>query len=173
MNTIYVNLSSIYENQTIKKEINNIKGNSTIQFILTGVNEEVNHALSLELNWGDSSNIESYKKDLVFNYREKSIFDEILYGKLGGSVMTQYEHTYTPNPSANFTSLTAQLLIYYSNGVYANLYFPITLISESYYDNIKKFTINNTQMNSLSTSNTIANLESKYTKQTYITYLQK
>lgn len=173
MNTIYVNLSSIYENQTIKKEINNIKGNSTIQFILTGINEEVNDALSLELNWGDSSNIESYKKDLVFNYKEKSIFDEILYGKLGGSVMTQYKHTYTPNLSANFTSLTAQLLIYYSNGVYADLYFPITLISESYYDNIKKFSINNTQMNSLSTSNTIANLESKYTKQTYITYLQK
>lgn len=93
MNTIYVNLSSIYENQTIKKEINNIKGNSTIQFILTGINEEVNDALSLELNWGDSSNIESYKKDLVFNYKEKSIFDEILYGKLGGSVMTQYKHT--------------------------------------------------------------------------------
>lgn len=173
MNTIYVNLSSIYENQTIKKSGINIKSDSTIQFILTGISEEVNDVISLEINWGDNSSVESFKKDLVFNYREKSIFDEILYGKLGGSVMAQYDHTYSTELSTNFTALTAQLLFYYSNGVYANVYFPITLVSESYYDNIKKFAISNTQMNSLSSSNTVANLESKYNKQTYITYLQK
>ena len=87
--------------------------------------------------------------------------------------MTFYNHPFDLNPSSNFTTLTAQLLIYYSNGVYADIYYPLTLVSESYYDNIKKFAINNTQMNSLSTSNTIANLQSKFNKQTYITYLQK
>ena len=172
MNTVYVNLSSIYSNNTLKNEELYLKGDSTLQFVLTGVNEEVNDVISLEINWGDST-IENYKKDLVYNYKEKTIFNELIYGKLGGSVMTNYNHTLTLNPSSNFTSLTAQLLIYYSNGVYADVYYPLTLISESYYDNIKKFAINNTQMNSLSTSNTIANLQSKFNKQTYITYLQK
>lgn len=172
MNTVYVNLSSIYSNNTLKNEELYLKGDSTLQFVLTGVNEEVNDVISLEINWGDST-IENYKKDLVYNYKEKTIFNELIYGKLGGSVMTNYNHTFTLNPSSNFTSLTAQLLIYYSNGVYADIYYPLTLVSESYYDNIKKFAINNTQMNSLSTSNTIANLQSKFNKQTYITYLQK
>ena len=172
MNTVYVHLSSIYSNNTLKKEELYLKGDSTLQFILTGVNEEVNDAISLEINWGDST-IENYKKDLVYNYKEKTIFNELIYGKLGGSVMTDYNHEFSLEPSSNFTSLTAQLLIYYSNGVYADIYYPITLVSESYYDNIKKFAINNTQMNSLSTSNTIANLQSKFNKQTYITYLQK
>ena len=172
MNTVYVNLSSIYSNNTLKNEELYLKGDSTLQFILTGVNEEVNDAISLEINWGDST-IENYKKDLVYNYKEKTIFNELIYGKLGGSVMTNYNHEFSLEPSSNFTSLTAQLLIYYSNGVYADIYYPITLVSESYYDNIKKFAINNTQMNSLSTSNTIANLQSKFNKQTYITYLQK
>lgn len=172
MNTVYINLSSIYSNTTLKNEELYLKGDSTLQFVLTGVNEEVNDAISLEINWGDST-IENYKKDLVYNYKEKTIFNELIYGKLGGSVMTDYNHTLTLNPSSNFTSLTAQLLIYYSNGVYADVYYPLTLVSESYYDNIKKFAINNTQMNSLSTSNTIANLQSKFNKQTYITYLQK
>ncbi len=172
MNTVYVNLSSIYSNNTLKNEELYLKGDSTLQFILTGINEEVNDAISLEINWGDST-IENYKKDLVYNYREKTIFNELIYGKLGGSVMTNYNHEFSLEPSSNFTSLTAQLLFYYSNGVYADIYFPLTLVSESYYDNIKKFAINNTQMNSLSTSNTIANLQSKFNKQTYITYLQK
>ena len=172
MNTVYVNLSSIYSNNTLKNEELYLKGDSTLQFILTGVNEEVNDAISLEINWGDST-IENYKKDLVYNYKEKTIFNELIYGKLGGSVMTDYNHEFSLEPSSNFTSLTAQLLIYYSNGVYADIYYPLTLVSESYYDNIKKFAINNTQMNSLSTSNTIANLQSKFNKQTYITYLQK
>ena len=172
MNTVYVNLSSIYSNITLKNEELYLKGDSTLQFVLTGVSEEVNDAISLEINWGDST-IENYKKDLVYNYKEKTIFNELIYGKLGGSVMTNYNHTLTLNPSSNFTSLTAQLLIYYSNGVYVDVYYPLTLVSESYYDNIKKFAINNTQMNSLSTSNTIANLQSKFNKQTFITYLQK
>ena len=172
MNTIYLNLSSIYSNTTLTQNNLYLKGDSTLQFILTGVSEEVNDVISLEINWGDST-IENYKRDLVYNYKEKSIFTEILYGKLGGSVMTDYNHTLSLNPSSNFTALTAQLLIYYSNGVYADIYLPLTLVSESYYDNIKKFAINNTQMNSLSSSNTIANLQSKFNKQTYITYLQK
>jgi len=172
MNTVYVNLSSIYSNNTLKNEELYLKGDSTLQFVLTGVNEEVNDVISLEINWGDAT-IENYKKDLVYNYKEKTIFNELIYGKLGGSVMTNYNHTLTLSPSSTFTSLTAQLLIYYSNGVYADIYYPLTLVSESYYDNIKKFAINNTQMNSLSTSNTIANLQSKFNKQTYITYLQK
>ena len=64
MNTVYVNLSSIYSNTTLKNEELYLKGDSTLQFVLTGVSEEVNDVISLEINWGDAT-IENYKKDLV------------------------------------------------------------------------------------------------------------
>ena len=128
-------------------------------------------ALTLDINWGDSSNIQYAQKDIVFNYKTNSIFDEVLYGKVGGTILNQYEHTYAPVVSSFFTNLTAQFLIHYNNGFYANINQPIKLIRESYYDNIQKVGITSTQMVGISASNTIANLQSKFNNATYITFL--
>lgn len=167
-----INLSAISENTSIKQSELITKSDYTFQFILTGIQEAQAHALTLDIDWGDGSEVEYHTKDVVYNYKENSIFDEILYGKLGGSILTTYNYDYSPTSSSFFTNLTAQLLITFSDGYYVNIYQPIKLVHESYYDNIKQLSVVNTQIHSL-TSDTVANLQSKYNKQTYITLLER
>jgi len=172
MSEIFINLTgALTANETIVKEPINFKGAPTVNFILSGVNEEASQALSLDINFGDGTERVFSQKDIVFNYKEESIFNEVLYGKVGGTIMDTYKHTYVPAESTFTTNLTAQFLIYFNNGFHANIFQPISLISESYYDDIKKLGILNTQMVGLSTSDTVANLQSKFNDRTYITYL--
>jgi len=84
--TIFLNLSNVTSTTIYNLPIT-LKGFSTVNFILTGINESYNTILFLDINWGDSnSNIITYKKDIFYNYREQTIFNEILYGKIGGSL---------------------------------------------------------------------------------------
>jgi len=149
------------------------KGAPSIMFVLTGIDESKSKALTLDINWGDNSNIEYYQRDVVYDYREQSILNEVLYGKIGGSVLEEYEHTYTPTLSTQVTSLSVQFLIYFNDGFFANIFQPIRLLKESYYDSIEKLGILNTQMIGTSASNTIANLQSRFNKRTYTTFFDK
>ena len=133
MSNIYITLEqNLTANEVIRKEPINFKGAPSVTFVLTGITEESNAALTLDVNYGDGTSNVFSQKDLVFNYKTNSIFNEMLYGKI---------------------------------------FQPITLIRESYYDDIEKLGILNTQMVGLSTSNTVANLQSKFNKRSYITYL--
>lgn len=171
MSNIYINLSAITENTTTIVDEVVFKGIPTVNFILTGIDETVGSAITLDINWGDNSGIVYEQKDIVYNYKEESIFNEMLYGKVGGTILSQYEHKYVPVLSSFFTNLTAQFLVHYNNGYYANIFQPITLVRESYYDNIQKLGITSTQMVGASASNTVANLQSKFNNSTYITFL--
>tara|TARA_R110001592_G_scaffold109811_1_gene305759 strand:+ start:976 stop:1497 length:522 start_codon:yes stop_codon:yes gene_type:complete len=168
----HINLPDISENTSTKQSELIAKSDYTFQFVLTGIQEAQARALTLDIDWGDGSEVEYYSKDVIYDYKKDSIFDEILYGKLGGSILTVYNYDYSPTPSSFFTNLTAQLLITFSDGYYVNVYQPIKLVHESYYDNIKQLSVVNTQIHSL-TSDTVANLQSKYNKQTYITLLER
>ena len=171
MSNIFINQSSVTESLSVLKDEVVFKSDPTINFVLTGIDESANQALTLDINWGDGTDINFNQKDLVFNYKKESIFNEMLYGKLGGTILDSYEHTYVPSISTFATSLTAQFLIHYNNGFYASILQPIKLVRESYYDNIQKLGIQSTQMTGASGSNTVANLESKFDRRTYITYL--
>ena len=174
MSTIFINtISPTVSSYDETLPSIDFKGAPSIVYVLTGINEKSSQALSLDINWGDDSQIEYFQRDVVFNYRKKSIFNEVLYGKVGGSILDQYSHTYVPGVSSFFSNLTAQFLIYFSNGFYANLLQPIRLIRESYYDSIQKLGILNTQMIGTSASNTVANLQSKFNKRTYTTFFNK
>lgn len=171
MSNIYINLSATTASTDVLKDEITFKSDPTITFVLTGVDERANQALTLDINWGDGSDTSFNQKDLVFNYKKESIFNEMLHGKVGGTILDEYEHTYTPSTSSFATSLTAQFLIHYNNGFYANIFQPIKLVRESYYDNIQKLGIQSTQMVGTSGSNTVANLASKFDERTYVTYL--
>ena len=171
MSNIFITLSANTENRTVLKDEITFKSDPTINFVLTGIDEVANQALTLDVNWGDGSDTNFNQKDLVFNYKKESIFNEMLYGKVGGTILDSYEHTYVPSTSSFATSLTAQFLIHYNNGFYADILQPIKLVRESYYDNIQKLGIQSTQMTGVSGSNTVANLESRFDKRTYVTYL--
>ena len=64
MSTIFINLSSITENTNVYGEEISFKGAPTINFVLTGISEAINSALTLDINWGDSSSINMLKKIL-------------------------------------------------------------------------------------------------------------
>jgi len=171
MSNIYINLSATTSSYDVLKEEITFKSDPTITFVLTGVDERANQALTLDINWGDGSDTSFNQKDLVFNYKKESIFNEMLHGKVGGTILDTYDHTYMPSTSSFATSLTAQFLVHYNNGFYSNIFQPIKLVRESYYDNIQKLGIQSTQMVGTSGSNTVANLESKFSETTYVTYL--
>ena len=111
MSNIYIDLPATTANTDVNKSEITFKSDPTITFVLTGINEEANQALTLDINWGDGSEVNFNQKDLVFNYKKESIFNEMLYGKLGGTILDTYEHTFTPSISSFTTSLTAQFLI--------------------------------------------------------------
>tara|TARA_R110000765_G_scaffold167887_2_gene273001 strand:- start:2178 stop:2699 length:522 start_codon:yes stop_codon:yes gene_type:complete len=171
MSNIFINLSSTTSNIDVVKEEIQFKGSPSICCVLSGIDEAASAALTLDINWGDGTSTEYSQRDIVFNYKEKSIFNEMLYGKVGGTILDSYEHTYVPSTNSFFTNLTAQFLVHFNNGFYANIKQPIKLFRESYYDNIQKLGITSTQMTGASGSNTVANLQSKFNDNTYITFL--
>ena len=58
MSTIFINLSSVTQNINVLGEEILFKGTPTINFVLTGISETSSSALTLDINWGDSSKIQ-------------------------------------------------------------------------------------------------------------------
>lgn len=166
--SIYYNLSSTTgDRQSILPSVS-VKGKTTIAFVLTGINESRNYATYLTINYGDSTNSFNVQKDLVYDYKNKSIFNEVLFDKAGGTIMSTYENIYS-NETSNFNSpLTAQFLITFRDGSKTLFIQPLNIYNASYYDEIGELSITNSQISPLSTSNTFVNFEGKLNKQTYV-----
>ena len=146
--------------QTLYMQPVNIKGASNVVFDLIGVNEETNSVLFADIDWGDGSTVETIRRAPILNYKTKSIFNEVLYGKLGDSICTFREHIY--NNTVNNTygiSLTATFTFFYNNGAITTIYQPLVVYWGSFYDEIKELVAINTQITPMSSSNTFVNLE--------------
>lgn len=170
--SIYYSLTSTSVNtQTVLSTLT-LKGKTSINFILTGINETTNYATYLDINYGDTSETIKFYKDAVYNYKTKSIFDEVLYGKIGGTILKMYEHTYINSTSSINQPLTAQFLITFRNGSQSLFIQPLNIYNSSYYDEIGDLSIISSQISPLYTNNTFVNLEGKINKQTYVSILQ-
>ena len=160
MNTqnIFINLSAASTSTTFNQPVA-IKGHSTVNFVLTGVTEAGNSVLFMDVNWGDGTELVTFKKNPVYDYRNMSIINEVLYGKQGGSVCITQSHVYSNELSTYGVNLTASFTFYYSNSCIATVKQPITLYWASFYDGIKELVAINSQVLPLSTNNTFINLE--------------
>lgn len=165
---IYYSVSSTQDSQLLYYEPVNFKGSSSVTFILTGINEELNNVLFLEIEWGDGTKKEYYQKDLIFDYKEESIFNEILYGKVGGSIATFYTHDFFNNLSSYNVALSAQFLFTLSNGATIHIIQPIGVFKNSFYDEIGDLSLLSTQITPTSSNFTFVNFEGKNNKQTYV-----
>ena len=145
------------------------KGSSEVVLDLSGVSEEVSRVRNITIDWGDGAEREFYSRQMIFEYRESSIIPEITTGLIGGGVLGAFTHIFIP-VTTHITRLTLQVLINYDNGDYKLVQQPITLIQESYYDNIKEFGISNTAIHD-DTSLTFANLQSQHNNWTWPVYL--
>lgn len=138
-----------------------IKGASTVNFVLTGIDEDTYTVNSIVISWGDGSPVLQKGRSLFYNYRTESIFDEVLYGKLGGSILTVFTHTFTNDTRSYGALYNTELILTRVNGTVVSIYQPLIIFWDSYYDSIKELNILNTQLHPLSTSQTFTNLESK------------
>ena len=148
-----------------------LKGATNLYFVLTGVSEVDVRVNSLTIDWDDGTIPTSRKRDLIYNYREQSIFDEVLYGKLGGSVMTVYSHEYYNDTTVYAACFCPTLTIEWENGGYTTVKQPITIFWDSYYDDVEDLGILNTQILPVESNKTFTNFESKSDMSTLITVL--
>jgi len=157
---VYFNLSSI-ESKTVYGDPLIVKGESTINYILTGVKENSYNVLFLDIDWGDGTAITTQKRDAVYNYREQSIFDEVLYGKVGGSICVQYSHPYSNQTNSYSLNLTSCFSLIYNSGETVYFYQPLQIYRGSFYDDIVDLVAINTQILPVSSNITFVNFESK------------
>jgi len=167
--SINISLTAQEFNKTIYLDTVEYKGESSVFLDLVGINEDIAPAFNIAIDWGDGSDVEYYNRDLIFSYRTSSIFNEIEIGKGGGSILTLYNHTYE-SADTHILELSAQLLIGYEDGSYLKLVQPLTLIQESYYDNIKEFQLLDSVVHD-DTLRTVLTLQSKYNDRTYLVSL--
>ena len=169
-NTINISLRDLPLNKSTAILDNFIyKGSSEVILDLTGVSEEVSRVRNITIDWGDGSDREFYTRQMIFEYRESSIISEITTGLIGGGVLGAFTHQFIP-VTTHITDLTIQVLVNYDNGDHVLIQQPITLIQESYYDNIKEFGISNASIHD-DTTVTFANLQSQYNDWTWPVYL--
>lgn len=157
---VYFNLSAV-ESKIIYNDPLLIKGESTVNFVLTGVKEDSYNVLFLDINWGDGSTILTKKRDAVYNYREQSIFDEILYGKIGGSVCVLYPYRYSNQTSSYCLNLTSCFTLTYNSGEIVYFYQPLQVYQGSFYDDVIDLVAISTQILPTSANTTFVNFESK------------
>lgn len=155
-------LSGAFDNATIIREPILLKGATSIVFSFTGVSELDYKVDSLDISWGDGAPIERYKRDIFFNYKTQSIFNEVLYGHLGGSVLSTYSHNYYNETILYGVEYTAKILINKNNGSYAFIIQPFVVYWNSYYDDVMKVSLLNSQVIPLSTNSTFINIETGY-----------
>ena len=155
-------LSGAFTNSTITREPLLIKGATTVTFSFTGVNEQDYKVDTLSISWGDGAPIETYKRDLFFNYKTQSIFNEVLYGRYGGSILNTYSHNFYNETVLYGAEYTAKILLNKNNGAYMYIIQPVTVYWDSYYDDVKKVSLLNSQITPLSSNYTFINIESNF-----------
>lgn len=176
-NTIQILLSAIPENTVnpeqelavVTGEEFIYKGASEIALDLSRVTEEDSRVLNAVIDWGDGSPREYYKRSIIFEYTDSSIINEVESGLIGGSILGTYTHSFTP-ADTHIVDYTIQVLLTYENGDDVLIKQPLTLVQESYYDNIKEFNIASIAIQD-DTVATMTNLQSKHTDWTWPAYL--
>ena len=168
-NAINITLPVQEFNKTLYLEKVEYKGETSVTLNLVGISEDVAPAFNISIDWGDGSDVVDNTRDLIFSYRSSSIFDEVNLGKVGGSILTEYRHGYD-SLDTHILELSAQILIGYEDGSYLKLIQPLSLIQESYYDNIKEFQLLDVVVSD-DTLRPMLTLQSEYSNRSYIVSL--
>lgn len=125
---------------------------TTVSVTLSGVSE-TSLPLSIAIDWGDGSPQPTVNSSYFISYRNQSILNEVLYGRLSNILATTYIHTYVPSVSALYKSATAQIILKYVNGDTTAFYIPFNIRSAEYYESILDMSLVNTEIVSLTSNN--------------------
>lgn len=130
--TIFLSSDNTYSISTESQYV--LYDHSTVTINISGITEEFIPTY-LKIDWGDGST-DTYNNSLYKNYREVSILNEVLYGKYSSIFAETINHIYYPSSSARYKSLSAQVLIEYSDGNYSWFVIPIKIITGDYFETI-------------------------------------
>lgn len=169
--TIQYSLSAPMISTVIRKPSINIKGVTSVRFVLSGFEDIFNPAVKLEVLWGDATAKTNFFRPLAYNYKTQSILNEVIYGELAGTLFAHYDHVFSNNTTSYNYPLTSQFLITFKNGKTVYIYQPLDIFKGSFYDDIANLDILNTQIAPTSSNNTIINFEGS-NDQTYISVLR-
>lgn len=145
-----------------------IKGASKVIFDFSNMIGPESRASKITIDWGDGTPTLQKGKGVIFDYRRDSIFDEVLYGAIGGTVLTSYSHEYFNDSQYYGKDFFAKILITWEDGTFTYIVQPITVFWDSFYDDVQELSLLSTQVLPLSTNDTFINFESKYDKATLI-----
>ena len=161
MNSVTLNydLNNSFNNITMQVKPVILKGATTLNISLTGVLENDFKVDQVVIDWGDNTKQEVYKREIFFNYRTQSIFNEILYGKLNGSVLGVYSHDYINEYNTYEANYVISIIIQKNNGKFIYIKQPVRSFWGSFYDSLKRLTILNTQILPLTSNNSFVNFE--------------
>ena len=168
---IFLSSSPLSADQTTVLSAAPIKGRTNVILDMTGIDESLYAINDIKLNWGDVDVYNEYKRDPVKDYTTTSIFDEILYGKMGGSIAVRYEHIFTSLSSIDIITYLLEVFAYAENGYRHDYSVFLPVFPESYYDSLDELDIITTQMLPLSTNDTVVNMASGSSGQTLICVL--
>jgi hypothetical protein len=161
MNSVTLNydLNNSFNNVTMQVKPVILKGATTLNISLTGVLENDFRVDQVVIDWGDNTKQEVYKREIFYNYRTQSIFNEVLYGKLNGSVLGVYSHDYVNEYNTYEANYVISIIIQKNNGKFIYIKQPVRSFWGSFYDSLERLSILNTQILPLTSNNTFVNFE--------------
>ena len=162
MNNITLNydLNAYFNNATVQPKPVILKGATTVNISLTGISEEKSAVDVITIDWGDGDR-EVKKRDLFFNYKTQSIFNEVLYGKINGTALGVFSHDYVNKYNTYEVNYTISIVVLKNTGQFIYIKQPVRCFWGSFYDNIERLTTLNSQILPLETNDTFLNLEGK------------
>jgi len=169
----YTITNDAFDNKTIEAPPICLKGATRLTISLLGIDESSYKVDEIVINWGDASDLEVYKRSIIRNYKTQSIFDEVLFGKLNGSILGEYEHDFYNQFNTYEADYIVTILLQKNNGAYINIRQPVTVFWSSFYDNVGRLSILDSQVQPLSTNTTFLNLESSIDKNVYMSVLKE
>lgn len=147
-----------------------IKGTTNVTLNMYGIDETAYPVLSIVVDWGDDSPIQTFTKDIIKNYETTSIFDEMIYGKINGTVASTHDHVYQYTGDGTFDNAKYNFTVaaLFENGYTITFLGTFSLFKGSFYDDVGGFAIHSTQISPNSTNDTIVNLEAANNAYTFI-----
>tara|TARA_R110000772_G_scaffold245386_2_gene358812 strand:- start:604 stop:1116 length:513 start_codon:yes stop_codon:yes gene_type:complete len=145
MNTLKITLSSADSTSTNYVAQQSLSESTNVTLSMDGVFED-SLVRKLTIDWGDGTEIEKITGGHLKTYREDSILNEVLYGKLSPLLSAEYTHDYVPSSTTLVKLLSAQILIDYTSDNASLFIIPFEIRAGSFYDSIGDLNIVQTNL---------------------------
>jgi len=89
----------------------------------------------VRFRWGDNTADEFHNNNFFIDYRDLSIFDQILYN-VNYTILKDYNHIYYPSANSLAVKISCQTLVTYQDSTSCRFIQPITVYSPSHYAKI-------------------------------------